>query len=431
MEKFSPAEKNSTMDTLISQKFKLIPLLAQRARTLAAACGLLVALTVPALAQSCVSPPQGLVAWWPLDETGGTVVSDVLGQNPGTASGPIGPIGPPKTVPGFVGNGLNFFFGSKVSINPSPSLDFGTNKNFTIDAWIKGRNGPILGNYKIITNIGYFVYISNTGTLSLQMGNGTPLLTWSGPAIPVATWTFIAVVIDRTNQTVTLYTAAPGSGLVKSGPFTIPNPNTVNASSGLPLLIGGCPGNPNGCDTIIDEVEIFNRPLSQSELQSIVDAGSAGKCQQKTKGMTWIHSASNAQTGTISVGCNGCNATQGDTACTQQLPLLCIYKPTPSFPLPTGVSNADQYNQWSGGVVATTAPVAGNTFMHSTDATNYCIAQFSPGQSGSGWRVAEFHDGWGWNFQAYGGTVKAPTVPSTRFWVHINDQPAANCWQTP
>jgi len=162
------------------------------------------------------------------------------------------------------------------------------------------------------------------------------------------------------------------------------------------------------------------------------------RCSQSQKGMTWIHTASNAQTGTISVGCgssgpNPCDAGHGDTLCTQQLPLLCIYKPTPPFQLPLGLPNSNQYNLWSGGIVATTQPVAGNAFSNlsasatpSQNADYYCYLQFGPG-----WRVAEFHDGWGWNFQAYGGTVSAPTVPSTRFWVHINDQPAANCWASP
>lgn len=146
------------------------------------------------------------------------------------------------------------------------------------------------------------------------------------------------------------------------------------------------------------------------------------RCSQSQKGMTWIHSASNAQTGTISVGCSGCDPYIGDMPCTQQRPLLCIYKPTPSFPVPVGVNNTDIYHQWSGGVVATTQPVAGNSFPNLAAANSYCQAQFGPG-----WRVAEFHDGWGFNFQAYGGTVDAPTVPSTRFWVYINDQ-QANCW---
>jgi hypothetical protein len=167
-------------------------------------------------------------------------------------------------------------------------------------------------------------------------------------------------------------------------------------------------------------------PASGNSTASAVYTYTVATCGGATKGMTWSHTSSNAQTGTITVGCSGCDATHGDTQCTQVRPLLCIYKPAPSFPLPTGVSNASQYALWSGGVVATTQPIAGNTFAHSTNASAYCNSQFGPG-----WRVAEFHDGWGWNFQAYGGTVSAPVVPSTRFWVHINDQPAANCWVTP
>jgi len=151
------------------------------------------------------------------------------------------------------------------------------------------------------------------------------------------------------------------------------------------------------------------------------------------KGMTWVHTLSNAQNGTITVGCGPtsapCNPHQGDTLCTERLPLLCIYKNPSAFPVPAGVNNNDQYNKWAFGVVATSSPVLGNSLQHLADADKVCIAQF-----GTGWRTAEFHDGWGWHFQAYGGTVSAPTVPSTRFWVYINDQVTppnndANCWQ--
>jgi len=160
-------------------------------------------------------------------------------------------------------------------------------------------------------------------------------------------------------------------------------------------------------------------------------------CASGGKGMTWFHSTSDAQNGTITVGCGsgpgGCDAYNGDTACNQLRPVLCIYKPSPPSP-PFSAPTSGTYPYWSGGVVATTPPVPGNQFPNISadptgthkDANSYCAKQFGPG-----WRVAEFHDGGGWNFQAYGGTVSAPTVPSTRFWVHINDQQNANCWKTP
>lgn len=193
---------------------------------------------------------------------------------------------------------------------------------------------------------------------------------------------------------------------------------------------------PSASDLAINEAALFNRAPSPQEARRADNAraasqrkvkdsaGSADKSKVNGKGMTWVHRSSNAQTGTVNVGCSGCDAYKGDTECSKPLPVLCIYKPTPAFPLPVGLNNSSIYDKWSGGVVATTAPIAGSAFADTAAVSAYCKAQF-----GNGWRVAEFHDGWGWDFQAYGGTVSAPAVPSTRFWVNINDQPAGNCWK--
>jgi hypothetical protein len=407
-----------------------------------AACGLVLALMVlPAQAQTCLPQPAGMIAWWPLNETSGTVVSDVLGNHNGTASGPIG-TGGPRPMTGFVGGGLNFAFKSQVSVVDSGNdLNFGTKSSFTIDAWIKGLPSPLLSNYNISNNEGYYLGISSNQTLDVGMGNGTPTpLAWTGPTIAKDTWTFVAVVVDRTKQTVTLYTAVPGSPLATKA-FPIPNPNSANASSGLPLSIGGCPGNPNGCDTIIDELEIFGRPLVASELQNIVDAGTAGKCMPTKpppppppKGMTWRLEAVNSIDGTVEVGCgvsnpNPCNASIGDQLCTASLPLLCIYMPQPAFPVPQSVNDTDLYNRWSGAIVGTTAPVPASSLNSLAQANARCEQEFDPKGTGSTkWRVAEFHDGANgrgiWNFQAYGNVGN----PSSRFWVHINDQKNATCW---
>jgi hypothetical protein len=137
------------------------------------------------------------------------------------------------------------------------------------------------------------------------------------------------------------------------------------------------------------------------------------------KGMTWSFISTNTPTGTVRVGCaTGCNASQGDTACTTPLPLLCIKKSGTGFPLPVpaSVNNADQYYKWSGGIIGTTAAMIPPPNLNL--ANKACKDEFGPD-----WRVAEFHDGWGWHFQAYGGVGN----PSQRFWVHINDQPAV-CW---
>jgi hypothetical protein len=134
------------------------------------------------------------------------------------------------------------------------------------------------------------------------------------------------------------------------------------------------------------------------------------------KGLTWRQISKNPATGTILVGCGlECDSHNGDTACTEALPLLCIKRAGAGFPLPVpaGVSR----HLWSGGVVGTTrATVPPKTLA---GATALCAKEF-----GAAWRVAEFHDGWQWS-DTYGSVGD----PSKRFWVHMKDRPGATCWR--
>lgn len=117
------------------------------------------------------------------------------------------------------------------------------------------------------------------------------------------------------------------------------------------------------------------------------------------------------------------DAYNGDTSTSTTLPILCIYQN--GSPLPSGITPGF-YDGWSKGHVALSLPVAGTSITSLAVANGYCS-----GYLGTGWRMAEFHDGWygpgliyqgGWSFKAFG------TIPSTtRFWVYINDQ-LANPW---
>jgi hypothetical protein len=138
------------------------------------------------------------------------------------------------------------------------------------------------------------------------------------------------------------------------------------------------------------------------------------------KGMTWKLISTNAPTGTVRVGCSNCNGYQGDTPCTTALPILCIRKSGPGFPLPkpASVNDTDIYYKWSGGIVGTTAPTPAPAKR--SEANALCVREF-----GADWRVAEHHDGWGWHLQAFGGVGN----PAQNFWADVNDQPNGVCWQ--
>ncbi len=230
----------------------------------------------------CVPPPSGMVAWWPLDETSGTVVADIVGNNNGTPMlgslpATIGVNGP-HTVPAMVDNGLGLCF-----IPPSPALfvtvpdnavlNFGTAQSFSIDAWINpAGNSPIIVDKLNLPNPagGYRFYVS-ANRLKLNIG-GT---VFTGTTV-VATgnWNHVAATVDRQSLLVTFY--VNGTAEVVGG-----NTTSLNASSsGLNLLIGASydPGL-IGCEHTIDEIEIFDRALLPSEIQSIANAGSEGKCK--------------------------------------------------------------------------------------------------------------------------------------------------------
>lgn len=179
------------------------------------------------------------------------------------------------------------------------------------------------------------------------------------------------------------------------------------AGNGSPIRIAfrdvSQPG--NGAGALIDNVQLCL----------------TGQTASSAKGLTWRLVKTNAPSGTVRVGCGNdeCDADNGDTPCTEALPILCIKKSGAGFPLPVPatVDNTDQYNKWSGGVIATTAPTQPPATLVQADAL--CAEQF-----GVDWRVAEHHDGWGWYFQAYGGVGD----PDSRFWVDNNDRPNATCW---
>ncbi len=230
----------------------------------------------------CTPAPSGMVAWWPLD---GLDLNGEYGDLAGGDNNGI-PMGSPSPILGeYVGNSIQAGNTEHVEVSDAPNLNFGQG-SFTIDAWVKFAAGttqtePII--YKLTSPTGsadgYFLYISsptgpNPRRLQLQVGNDLyvgPIIT-----IPQGKWIFVAATVDKANQMVTLHVGVPGDihTLV-----SMHLPGASSASSpGIPLWIGK--SGPVPLVTIgIDEVEIFNRALSNPEIQSIFKAQTSGKCK--------------------------------------------------------------------------------------------------------------------------------------------------------
>jgi uncharacterized repeat protein (TIGR01451 family) len=260
---------------------------------------------------ACVQPPSGLVEWWSLDETSGNVVNNLIshpisGHGPdlhnGTPQpGPIGGTGP-APAPGMVAGALQFDGVDDFVEVPDPSgtLSHQAPNSFTIDAWIKVDHGDASGIRPIVDKrveiggkvAGYAFFLSN-GQLGFQLADGvgpSNICGAPGDATTSCTnyvstanvadgkWHFVAAVIDRASNQIRLYDGPAGGSLS----LVLTGQARPNAGNNAALLIGS--GYPIVISKpffkgAIDEVEIFNRALSEDEIKSIFNAGSAGKCK--------------------------------------------------------------------------------------------------------------------------------------------------------
>jgi uncharacterized repeat protein (TIGR01451 family) len=233
--------------------------------------------TPKASAQTCVPPPAGIVAWWPFDETSGTTAADVVGNNSATYINGV------QSAPGMVGasvllNGSGAYLG----VPDSDLWAFGTT-DFTIEFWANFAAPPgsdyghpscvFISNDQGSGDEPKWFFAAFSGNLEFHV-NGPSLGPIFSPIVPfspqVGQWYHLAVTRSGTN-----YSIFADGNLLGSGPNAadIPTPSA-------PLTIGQS-GEPFGgfMNGRLDEMTIYNRALTQAELQAIVAAGSAGKCK--------------------------------------------------------------------------------------------------------------------------------------------------------
>lgn len=234
--------------------------------------------SVRVFAQTCVQPPPGIIAWWPFDETSGTTVNDIVGNNPGIqVNGPV-------PTPGQVGAALHFNGADNyVGIGDSDLWAFGT-KDFTIEFWayfdevpfgsdlfhprfmfIGNDEGPFDVNKWILSLNGNYLYLILAGPSVNQGHQFFPLAPFSPNANQ---WYHIALTRNGSTYSVFVDGDIKGSAINTE---VIPNPNgplTIGQAENLGYMHG-----------LLDEMTIYSRALPQVELQAIVNASSAEKCK--------------------------------------------------------------------------------------------------------------------------------------------------------
>jgi hypothetical protein len=221
-----------------------------------------------------------MTAWY----TGDGTTNDFMGKNTGTLQNGAG-FASGMVAQAFSLNGTNQFVSLPASVIPYPATGATSTQPISVDAWFSTTaGGVILGQQDVAAPAapgGHVpaIYVGTDGYLYAE-------LFWSGGVVPISssplkvnngTFHLVAVTYDGTTEAVYL-----DGALLGSTPFT---QRGYAASYQYQIGTGFTSGWPAGnggyfyFQGLIDEVEIFNRALSHAEIQTLMGAGSAGKCK--------------------------------------------------------------------------------------------------------------------------------------------------------
>jgi len=217
---------------------------------------------------NCIEPPNGLVSWFAGEQN----ALDSKSNNHGTLQNGA------TFANGKVGRAFSFDGADDhISVPNSPSLDV-TGDQLTLEAWINPTT--VSGDRQILSmasstgipNGRKYGLFSQNGFLGFEVrtANGYYGTMPTTGAITPGVWTHVAGVYDGSQVIWYVNGVAAGSSpltgniVSDGGNFTIGQFAVAGASS---------------FQGSIDEVGVYSRALSPTELMSIVTAGSSGKCK--------------------------------------------------------------------------------------------------------------------------------------------------------
>ncbi len=233
----------------------------------------------------CMPPPEGLVSWWRAESNS----LDGWGANDAYA-------GPypyqPTYVYGKVGRALSLMGSPQaLRVPDSPSLRF-TNA-LSIESWVMPAANPIFSARTIIgkwnpgvqpgyvtpgTNVSFWLGLTNGNQLCLMLsptGDLTNVMRLLAPGVlATSVWTFVVATYDGASVQLYANAVLVARTNYSGGIF----PGTGDAG------IGGIPDRPDIAYSFwswmgaLDEISLYNRALSDAEIQGVYAADAAGKC---------------------------------------------------------------------------------------------------------------------------------------------------------
>jgi hypothetical protein len=210
--------------------------------------------TMPAPdARLCATPPMGLIAWWPGDSA-----AEIVGNRTSTLRN-----GASANTTGKVGGAFDF---DGVDDRLDIVTDLAPLTQFTIEGWVSFASAT--------SNISWRTVFGNDSTgpglwmkdrrICWFQSNSDRFV--SNVTIPTGSWHHFALVYGA-DQVLRGYVDGNTAGTASYAAAFIPAGATVGGYGGFEL------------EGKVDELSIYDRALSASEIDAIVDAGAHGKCQ--------------------------------------------------------------------------------------------------------------------------------------------------------
>ena len=212
----------------------------------------------------------GLLNWWP----GEGNATDIVGSNDGVLFGGA-TFGPGFVNQSFIFDGIDDYMNIGQPLSESAG---------TVDFWVK-RNGPLSASSNLFSDL----FIGSVGpnlqrTPSLFVRSGGNLL-WefnnvtvqdSGASLAIGPWYHVAMTWQPAGNATEVQVYVDGA-LVDTGIAGTPTDFQADVYVGSYNLstFGTTPQ--QFANASIDELDVFNRALTQAEIQAIFDAGPAGK----------------------------------------------------------------------------------------------------------------------------------------------------------
>ncbi|HSU54759.1 MAG TPA: LamG-like jellyroll fold domain-containing protein [Candidatus Dormibacteraeota bacterium] len=216
---------------------------------------------------NCIVPPAGLVSWW----RGEGNAVDATDGNSGAQMNGV------AFTNGLVGHGFDFN-GTSAFVQVPDSANLRFTNAMTVETWIYPR--AVGSHYREIVSKweggveqrSYTFNIQPSGqadfTIDHDGSAGNIASAMSTNGVPLNQWTHLAGVYDGVR--VKLYlNGVLHSAAVSSGPIF---------AGSAPLIIGSTLLSGSYFEGIVDEPSVYNRALTDAEIGSIYQAGSAGKC---------------------------------------------------------------------------------------------------------------------------------------------------------